>query len=51
VDKNLALNLRECILIKLVKEFGPRESPKNTWAKVVDITVFKENGLRMLGSR
>lgn len=50
VDKENALILRKAMIQLLEKRFGSREV-YNPWSDVVDETVFKENGLRMVGSR
>ena len=50
VDKDGAMTIRKAIIQLLEKRFGPREV-YNPWSDVVDETVFKENGLRMVGSR
>lgn len=50
VDKDGALTLRKAMIQLLEKRFGQREV-YNPWSDVVDETVFKENGLRMVGSR
>ena len=50
VDKEGAMTLRKAMIQLLEKRFGPREV-YNPWSDVVDETVFKENGLRMVGSR
>lgn len=49
VNQTIALFLREFIVQYLKANFGSR-SEHNDWDDVIDETVYKDNGLRMLGS-
>lgn len=49
-DQRNALILREGFIQKLIKNHSERMY-YNTWSNVVDDTVYRENGLRMIGSR
>ena len=50
VSKPTALLLRQCIIQFLHQKFNSRPS-YNSWSDVVDLSVFDQNGLRMIGSR
>lgn len=50
VTKEHALMLRAYSLSMILERFGPRDPPCNTWDDVVDETVLRKNGLRMIGS-
>jgi hypothetical protein len=56
VDKLDALGVRECILRNVTSKLGQKyiESEgsvyKDSWENVIDASVLKENGLRMLGA-
>lgn len=45
-----ALILRHNIFLALEYEFGRREEPANSWDDVVDNSIYKHGGLRMVGS-
>lgn len=49
VNVENAMLIRELIIHKLKTTFGERESI-NTWDDVVDLSVYKTNGIRMVGS-
>lgn len=49
VSKQTALLLRKCLVQSLNMKFGSRSS-YNSWDDVVDLTVYDQNGLRMIGS-
>lgn len=49
VDMNISLFLREIILQYLLRIYGERPI-YNIWSDVVDESVYKQNGLRMIGS-
>jgi hypothetical protein len=49
VDSDTAIKIRTVILHKLQTTLGERNEI-NTWNDVVDYTVFKSNGIRMIGS-
>jgi uncharacterized membrane protein YgcG len=47
----MALDIRESVIADLQETFGPRAEPAmNSWQDVVDLTVYKGSGLRMIGS-
>jgi len=47
----MALNMRETVIADLQDTFGPRSEPTmNSWSDVVDLSVYKGSGLRMIGS-
>lgn len=50
VDQAQALHLREGCVVAAKRRFGERPSPGNTFNDVVDETVLRKNGLRMVGS-
>ncbi len=45
-----AKRLRQLFIEKLTEKFGEREK-HNTWEDVVDLAVYEDNGLRMVGCR
>jgi hypothetical protein len=45
-----AKKLRNIIVGSLIKKYNERE-PHNTWSDVVDLAVYEDNGLRMVGCR
>jgi hypothetical protein len=45
-----AKKLRTIIVETLIKKYNERE-PHNTWSDVVDLSVYEDNGLRMVGCR
>jgi hypothetical protein len=47
VTTEMALYIRESLLVELDRLFGPRPPGCNPWADVVDERVFTHNGLRM----
>ena len=49
VSKPTAFLLRNCLIQNLELTFGSRPS-YNSWNDVVDLTVYEQNGLRMIGS-
>lgn len=49
VNVENAMLIRELIVHKLKTTFGERESV-NTWDDVVDLSVYRSNGIRMVGS-
>lgn len=49
VNVENSMLIRELIIHKLKTTFGERESI-NTWDDVVDLSVYKTNGIRMVGS-
>jgi hypothetical protein len=49
-DQKNALIIREAFIQKLLENHSERPY-YNTWSNVVDETVYRENGLRMIGSR
>lgn len=51
VNNNMALIMRETVIFELAKTFGVRVEPMNDWTDVVDVTVYKGSGLRMVGNR
>jgi hypothetical protein len=46
----IAKKLRILFIEKLTSSFGPRD-PINSWNDVVDLSVYEDNGLRMIGCR
>ena len=50
VDEPRALQIRELVISALTKELGPRIKPENAWEEVVDDAIYKNGGLRMMGS-
>lgn len=50
VDQISSLWLRENIILACRKEFGNRSAPNNSFIDVIDESVLKSNGLRMLFS-
>lgn len=47
----MALDIRESVIADLQNTFGPRTEPAmNNWSDVVDLSVYKGSGLRMIGS-
>lgn len=55
VTKEMALDMRETIIVDLENLFGKRVHPNNDWSEVVDATVYMKaggpgGGLRMMGS-
>lgn len=51
VNDAMALDIRESVIADLQDTFGPRTEPAmNHWGDVVDLTVYKGSGLRMIGS-
>lgn len=55
VNKEIALNIRETIILDLENTFGKRVFPNNSWHDVVDASVYMKaggpgGGLRMMGS-
>lgn len=51
VNNAMALYMRETIIYDLADTFGVRAEPMNDWMDVVDVTVYKKSGLRMVGNR
>lgn len=49
ITNRIGMKIRQACLEKLEKQFG-RRHPDNIWEDVVDKTIYKKNGLRMLGS-
>ena len=45
-----AKKIRMVFIERLTEKFGPRES-FNSWSDVVDLAVYEDNGLRMVGCR
>lgn len=50
VDQTQALHLREGCVAAAKRHFGQRVAPANSFEDVVDETVLRKNGLRMVGS-
>jgi hypothetical protein len=50
VDKNVALRIRENILISLNTIYGKAETFLDSWDKIIDKCVYDKNGLRLVGS-
>ena len=50
VSVEVSKKLRLLFIEKLTESFGERHSA-NTWADVVDLAVYEDNGLRMIGCR
>lgn len=50
VSVETAKKLRIVIIERLIEKFNERES-YNTWSDVVDLAVYEDNGLRMVGCR
>jgi hypothetical protein len=50
VDKNVALRIRENILISLNTIYGKPETFFDSWDKIIDKCVYDKNGLRLVGS-
>jgi hypothetical protein len=51
LNDTMALNMRETVIADLQDTFGPRSEPTmNSWSDVVDLSVYKGSGLRMIGS-
>jgi len=50
ITTETAKNLRIHFIKKIIEKFGERES-YNTWDDVVDLAVYQDNGLRMVGCR
>jgi hypothetical protein len=50
VDKNVALRIRENILISLNTIYGKPETFFDPWDKIIDKCVYDKNGLRLVGS-
>ena len=51
VNTEQCLNMRETVIADLISTFGQRSSPFNDWTDVVDNSVYRMSGLRMVGSR
>jgi hypothetical protein len=49
VDNNMGMKVRQACIQKLEEKFGARHAD-NIWEDVVDKTIYKKNGLRMIGS-
>lgn len=48
---DMALDMRETVIAELMEKFGHRAEPAmNPWNDVVDLSVYKGSGLRMIGS-
>jgi hypothetical protein len=45
------LDMRETVIADLISTFGQRTPPFNDWTEVVDNSVYRMSGLRMVGSR
>jgi len=50
ITAETAKNLRVVFIKTLIEKFGEREN-YNTWDDVVDLAVYQDNGLRMVGCR
>lgn len=50
VDKNVALRIRENILVSLNTIYGKPETFFDSWDKIIDKCVYDKNGLRLVGS-
>ena len=50
ITREVAKELRIKFITILTETFGPRESV-NSWEEVVDLAVYEDNGLRMIGCR
>lgn len=50
VDKNIALRIRENVLISIKTIFGKPETFYDSWDKIIDKCVYDKNGLRLVGS-
>jgi Chlorovirus DNA primase len=49
IDNSVGNRIRMGCIQQLIKEFGTRHA-ENIWEDVVDSTIYKKNGLRMIGS-
>ena len=50
VNTNQAIDIRNYYVSFLVAKFGDMVGIQNSWEDVVDISIYKTNGLRMVGS-
>jgi hypothetical protein len=50
VDKHLALKIRKNIVINLTTMYGKDSKFYDSWEKIIDKTVYEQNGLRLIGS-
>ena len=50
VNTNQAIDIRNYYVSFLVAKFGDMVGIQNSWEDVVDISIYKQNGLRMVGS-
>lgn len=50
VDKNVAIRIRENILVSLNTIYGKPETFFDSWDKIIDKCVYDKNGLRLVGS-
>ena len=50
ITRDIAKAIRLIIIKKLTLEYGER-NPVNSWDDVVDLAVYEDNGLRMIGCR
>ena len=50
VNKQLANSIRKNIVIKLTTVFGKDPNFYDSWEKIIDKTVYEQNGLRLIGS-
>ena len=50
INIEMAKSLRNLFIEKLIKIFEERHA-SNTWSEVVDLAVYEDNGLRMIGCR
>jgi len=46
-----AKKVRHLFIERLLEHFGERENSFNTWSDVIDLAVYEDNGLRMVGCR
>ena len=51
VSTQQCLDMRETVIADLISTFGTRSQPFNDWTDVVDNSVYRMSGLRMVGSR
>lgn len=51
VSTQQCLDMRETVIADLIGTFGQRTTPFNDWSEVVDNSVYRMSGLRMVGSR
>lgn len=50
VNKDVAMRIRDAILIKIKTIFGKPDNFYDSWEKIIDKCVYDKNGLRLIGS-